>query len=300
MDTPGSNRVTRIETLDDQGLTASLGIFSQGPGIKQLITILRVIDGIDRVDIINLLDKEKVLEKESVHLGFPFQVPGGTMRVDIPWAVIRPESDQMAGACKNYLTVGRWVDVSNDQFGVTWTTLDAPLIEVGGIHVDVPDPFTPESWIQRLEPTQTLYSYVMNNYWETNYKASQEGMTRFRYSIRPHLQYDQAEAARFATQCSQPLIARPADRDCPVATSRLQVTGEGVLVTSLKPSDDGQALMVRLFNAGSQPAAAAITWPEPAPTQVTLSSPSEQVGQPPRGPIQLPPLGIVTLRAELR
>ena len=48
----------------------------KAPGVRQLITILRVIDGIDRVDIINLLDKEKVLDKESVHFGFPFQVPG--------------------------------------------------------------------------------------------------------------------------------------------------------------------------------------------------------------------------------
>jgi hypothetical protein len=299
METPAANQVTRIEALGDQGLTASLGIFSRGPGVKQLITIVRVIDGIDRVDVINLLDKEKVLDKESIHLGFPFQVPGGTMRVDIPWGVIRPETDQLPGACKNYLTVGRWVDVSNDQFGVTWTTLDAPLIEVGGIHMDVPDPFSPASWLQRLEPTQTFYSYVMNNYWETNYKASQEGMTRFRYSIRPHLQYDQAEATRFATQCSQPLIARPADRDSQVATSRLQVSGDGVLVTSLKPSDDGKALMVRLFNAGSQPTTSAITWPAPAPVQVTLSSPREEVGPPLVGPVPLPPLGIVTVRAEL-
>ncbi len=298
MDPPGTNRVTRIEPLGDTGLSASLGVFSQGPGVKQLITIVRVVDGLDRVDVIDVLDKQKVLDKESVHFGFPFQVPAGTMRVDIPWGVIRPEFDQLAGACKNYLTVSRWVDVSNQQCGVTWSTLDAPLIEVGGIHVDVSDPFTPDAWIHHLPPTQTLYSYVMNNYWETNYKASQDGMTRFRYSLRPHLQFDQAAATQFATQCSQPLIARPASRDRPVADSRLQVTGDGVVVTSLKPSDDGQALMVRLFNAGSEPAEATITWSDPVPARVTRSSPREELGKPLEGPVHLPALGIVTLRAD--
>ncbi len=39
----------------------------------------------------------------------------------------------MPSACKNWLTVGRWVDVANAEFGVTWVTLDAPLVEVGGI-----------------------------------------------------------------------------------------------------------------------------------------------------------------------
>ncbi len=299
-DAPAAATVSKIEVFSDHGPSAALGVYTEGPGMKQMITIFRVIDGIDRLDIINLLNKEKVLQPEGVHLGFPFQVPGGTMRVDIPWAVIRPESDQMAGACKNYLTVGRWVDISNDQYGVTWTTLDAPLLEVGGIHMDVSNPFTADAWVQHLEPTQTFYSYVMNNYWETNYKASQEGMTRFRYAIEPHLQYDQAAAARFAMQCSQPLIARPVDPQAAVPQSRLKVSGDRVVITSLKPSHDGQALMVRLFNVSNEPASTAIEWSDPVPVRVTRSSPREEVGPTVEAPVELPPQGIVTLRADLR
>ncbi len=295
---PGSSRVTRIEVLEKRGVTASLAIYGQAAGVRQLITILRVTDGLDRLDIFNILDKEKVLEKESVHLGFPFQVPGGVMRVNTPWAVVVPESDQLPGACKNYMTVGRWVDISNNDFGVTWTTRDAPLIEVGGIHVDVKSPLTSDSWIKHLEPTQTLYSYVMNNYWETNYKASQNGMTLFRYSILPHRQFDQAAAARFAIGRSQPLIVRPANRDDAVLASCLNVAGAGVLVTSLKPSDDGRALIVRLFNASDQPTTAQLKWPDTAPRQMTLSSPREETGKPLDAPITMPPLGIVTVRAE--
>jgi alpha-mannosidase len=296
---PQTSRPVRIEVFSSGGLTASLGIFADAPGCQQLITVIRVIDGLDRVDISNWLDKDKVLEKESVHFGFPFHVPGGVMRVDIPWAVIQPDVDQLPGACKNYFTVGRWVDVSNSQLGVTWSTLDAPLLEVGGIHVDVEDPFTSRSWIKQLEPTQTLYSYIMNNYWETNYRASQEGMTNFRYSILPHKQYDQTAAARFGVERSQPLVATPVRRDAPVPGSRLSVEGQGVIVTSLKPSEDGQALMLRLFNPGAQPAQASIKWRDPAPTRVTISSPREEVGSDVTGPLELPAMGITTLRAEL-
>ena len=60
-----------------------------------------------------MLDKKAVREKEGVHLGFAFNVPDGVMRMDIPWAVMRPEVDQMPGACRKWITVGRWVDVSN-------------------------------------------------------------------------------------------------------------------------------------------------------------------------------------------
>ena len=43
--------------------------------------------------------------KEAVHFAFPFNVPGGEIRMDIPWAVVQPEKDQMPGACKNWFTV---------------------------------------------------------------------------------------------------------------------------------------------------------------------------------------------------
>lgn len=298
-DNPAAARLTRVEVLEAEGLAASLAIQCEAPGARRLTTILRLIDGIERVDIFNVIDKEAVLDKESVHLAFPFQVPGGVMRINTPWAVVVPQSDQLPGACKNYLTVGRWVDISNDQFGVTWATLDAPLMEVGGIHVDVPQPLSSDGWIDHLEPTQKFYSYLMNNYWETNYKASQEGVTVFRYSIWPHAKYDQAATARFAIERSQPLLAIPASPEAPVRDSPLQVAGEGVVVTSLKPSDDGTALMIRLFNAGDRATTAQLKWSDATPQQVTVSSPREEAGEPVAGPLSLPPLGIVTLRATL-
>ena len=68
-----------------------------------------MLDGLDRIDISNVLDKKSVREKESVHLGFAFNVPNPVMRMDVPWAVVRPEVDQLPGACKNWFPVGRWV-----------------------------------------------------------------------------------------------------------------------------------------------------------------------------------------------
>ncbi|MEA1950867.1 MAG: hypothetical protein U9N87_05750, partial [Planctomycetota bacterium] len=158
----------KITVEDDGPLVAALSIESHAPGCKQLVRRLRVVDGLNRVDIADMLDKQPVRSKESVHLGFAFDVPGGRMRIDTPWAVTRPELDQLPGSCKNYLTVGRWIDISNKDFGVTWATLDAPLVEVGRVSVDVPNPMSLDGWITKLEASNTFFSYVMNNYWETN------------------------------------------------------------------------------------------------------------------------------------
>ena len=288
-------------TVKERGpLVASLLIESDAPGCRRLSRELRVVDGIGRVDLINVVDKEQARTKESVHFGFAFNVPDGVMRMDIPWAVVRPEADQLPGACKNYFTVGRWVDVSNSDFGVTWATVDAPLVEVGAITVDVvPNPFQTDCWIKHVAPSATLYSYVMNNYWETNYKASQEGPTTFHYSIRPHARFDAAAAARFGIVRSRPMVAVPVNDDTLVQRSLLRVEPAGVIVSSLKPSEDGKAWIVRLFNAGSTAVKATLSWTDPAPQSVSISSPFEEQGPNVTGPIDLPGYGIVTLRARL-
>ena len=295
---PGS---VEIHPRDTGPLSASLvAISEEAPGCGMLGRIVRLVDGIDRVDVVNFMRKEKVLKKESVHFGFHFNVPGGVMRMDTPWAVVRPEVDQLPGACKNYFSVGRWVDVSNDEFGVTWATVDAPLVEVGAITVDVlPSVFEPDNWIRSLQPTQSFYSYVMNNYWETNYKASQEGFIMFRYSILPHKQFDPAAAARFGIEQSQPLVVVPVDESTPARGSLFRVEPEGVLVSSLKPSEDRRAWMVRLFNSSDVPAKATLSWTDPVPKRVSMSSPFEEEGPELSGRIDLAGYGIVTLRAEL-
>lgn len=295
---PQRNGPVQVKVQDRGPLVASLVIESDAPGCQKLVRQLQVVDRLGRVEVTNLLDKKDIRSPESVHFGFAAHVPAGVVRMDMPWSVVRPETDQLCGACKNYLTVGRWVDVSNAEYGLTWATLDAPLIELGQISVDVASPFMPGVWIERLAPTQTWYSYVMNNYWETNYKASQDGPTTFRYALWPHRSFDQAASARFGIERSQPLVVVPVTRETPRLEPRLRVEPAGVVLATLRPSDDGRALLVRLFNAASTPQKASLEWISDAPARVCRSSPRQEVGAVVRGPIELPAMGILTLRAE--
>ena len=107
------------------------------------------------------------------------------MRLDVPFGVVRPDEDQMPGACKNWFTMGLWADVSNDDYGITWVTLDTPLVQVGGITATLLNSQTrPEVWRRSVGRTQKLYAWAMNNHWGTNYRAYQEGPTRFRFALR--------------------------------------------------------------------------------------------------------------------
>ncbi|MGQ9592009.1 MAG: hypothetical protein ACUVYA_17140, partial [Planctomycetota bacterium] len=198
----------RISVREPGPVVASLAIESAAPGCRKLLREVRVVAGLDRVEIANVVDKAPVREKEGVHFGFGFRVPDGTVRIDVGLAAVRPEVDQIPASSKNWFSVQRWVDISNAEYGVTWAPVDAPLLELGGLTANLLGSQTDHRvWIQKLEPTQTIYSWVMNNHWHTNYRAEQEGPVAFRYAIRPHRAYAPAEAARFGVAASQPLIA---------------------------------------------------------------------------------------------
>jgi hypothetical protein len=289
---PQRNGAPTIAVKEPGPLVASLLIQSDAPGCRSLSREIRVTAGLDHVEIIDTLDKENIYEKEAVHLAFPFKVPGGVVRMDIPFAVARPEADQLEGSCKNYFTVQRWVDVSNEEYGVTWATIDAPLVEVGALTNDP----TVVGWIKTLEPSTTLYSYVMNNYWETNYKASQDGPTLFRYALRPHAGYDAAAAQQFGIACSQPLVAVPAGETAQAAPARVRIMPEGVVATVLKPSDDGQAQILRLFNATGQAQNVKLEWAQPKPERVEISTLAEEPGTEITGAMDMVPWQLVTLR----
>jgi alpha-mannosidase len=290
-------------------LVASLIVESAAPGCKKLVRELRVVAGLDYVEVINTVDKERLQAKsyhakegkESVNFAFPFAVPEGDILIDIPLGVMRPEADQMPSACKNWFCVGRWADVSNRRYGITWVTLDAPLVQVGGLTATLLNSQTdPNVWRKHVEPTQKLYVWAMNNHWGTNYRAYQEGPTVFRFVLRPHGRRDPAEASRFATGFSYPLLAVPARGAQPTGTPLLTVEPSDILVTALKPSDDGKALIVRLFGAAAKVRTASLKWGNEKPKAVFLSDTSERPGRPVGNRIEVPTSSLVSLRAEFR
>lgn len=297
-------------------LVASLIVESAAPGCRKLTREVRVVAGMDYVELINDLDKERAprpakaehpegdyrnrAAKESVNFAFEFNVPGGEVRLDLPLGVIRPEADQMPSACKNWFTVGRWADVANRERGIQWVTLDAPLVQVGGITATLLNSQTnPEVWRKTVEPTQKLYSWAMNNHWGTNYRAHQEGLTRFRFVLRPFRKTDPAENSRFATGFSQPLLPLPARGAKMPKSPLLKLDTDTVLVTGLKPSDDGRAIIVRLFGASGKTEAVKLEWGAWEPKAMFATGTSETPGAKLNGRVTVPGYGLVSVRAEL-
>ncbi len=291
-------------SVKEQGpLIASLLVQSDAPGCHKLTREYRLHALRNYLEIINTVDKAPVRAKEGVHFGFGFQVPDGVVRMDVPWGVVRPQLDQIPGACKNWFSVQRYVDISNQDFGVTLLTPDAPLMEIGGITANLIGSLSdPRSWLDRIEPSTTVYSWVMNNHWHTNYRAEQEGPTTFRFVIWPHEQRAaDAYAVRNSLEYSQPLLVLPACGEQPTAMGfRLLGTpgASNVQVTAFKPSEDGKAWIIRLFGVSGHDEKVTLAWNTSETRQLWLSDNSEEPLQAVNGPIDVPSWSIVTLRVD--
>lgn len=286
----------RVEVCEKGPLVGALRVTSEAPGCASLVREYRITAGSDRLEITDVLDKTRVREKEAVHIVFPFRVPDGTLRLDLGWAWSRPEADQIAGSCKDFFGLQNAADLSNGRYGLTWVSLDAPLMEVGAATDERPGAKGGRVWKTTVPKSQRLFSYALNNYWHTNYKADQDGLITFRYAVEPHAGADLGAAKRIGLDAERPLVTAAAAAALRGADPILRIGTPDVVVTSLRPSRDGRAFIARLYNASLRPVQAVIAGR--SGTTLALSDPEERRGAAVRGPLALVPAEIVTLRIE--
>jgi alpha-mannosidase len=242
-----------VRAKEQGDLVVSLLVEGDAPGAKHYSSEIRLVEGLDRVDVITNIDKLAIRQKEGVHIAFPFSVPEGQLRYDVADGVVRPETDQLAGACKNFFSVESWVDISNREYGVTWATANAPLVELGEITAEQP-------WMKSIKTSSSIYSYVMNNYWHTNYKADQEGPVTFAYSIRPHAAFDATEAAKFGTERRQPLIVSVWGPPGPLHLPLMKLSSTKIIVFSIKPVAAANSWLVHVYNPTAADQMAGLRW----------------------------------------
>jgi alpha-mannosidase len=240
--------------VEDAGpLVATLRVEGAAPGTSSLATRYRLVAGSDRLEVELRLDKSKVRAKESAHLTFDLAVEDGRTIVDQGWNRFDPLRDALPGSCREFVGVHDAVDAAGPAGGVMLGLLDSPLVELGALVDERPNPAGVRSWKTEPAAGTRLHAYLLNNYWHTNYKADQPGPLRFRFVLRPHGPEPSAALSAFSRELQQPLLVSatgPAPR-----APRLEA-GPGVLVVGLRPAPDGGRRLIRLLNAsdGAQPA----------------------------------------------
>jgi alpha-mannosidase len=232
-----------------------------------------------------------------VHFAFPFKVVGATVRYSIPWGNMTAEKDQLPNANRNWYTMQRWVDVSNPTFGITWSSPDAPLFEIGkittggllgGLH------HAPQ-WLSCTPQSSQIYSWVMNNLWHTNFRAEQEeGPATFHYFFNAHpTGFESFKAEQDGLNNHQPLMVAAASAD----HSQLffKVSGNNVYIEAIKPADDGKGVVAQLVNCGTTDSRVSII---AQTVKIWNSDLSEEKKERLNNQFIIPARGVITVRVE--
>jgi len=232
-------------------LAASLKIQASGPGCQDIESEVVLYQNIKRIDIVNRLRKKEILEPEAVYFAFPFKVEGGKFVFEIADGMMEPETQQLPGTTRDWQTVQHWVEVSSPSRTIVWSPVEAPLVQFGDINTG--------KWLKKLEITNSsLFSYAMNNYWMTNFKASQGGLVTFRYALTSRSGgADAVKSGRFGWEVHTPLVAAwiPSETRGTLADSGasfFSIDKPNVVLQSVKKAEDGESLILRLREIGGK------------------------------------------------
>ncbi|HMG19030.1 MAG TPA: hypothetical protein VK573_09915, partial [Gemmatimonadales bacterium] len=224
------------------------------PAVTSTVTLY---DELPWVDIENRLVKTPTLAKEALYLAFPFAFTKPTVDVEVPLGRMTVDRDQQPGSCRDWYCHSHWVWLREGNDGVLWSGPDTPLFTLNDLFRG--------AWRRSIVPDGTLFAYAMNNYWHTNYAASQGGAATFRFRISLLAPGDAAEPVRRGWAACDPLYVSPSYVNATpgplIAKDRaLFYADRNVMIAGAKPADDGEGVIVKLLDVAGQARVVGV-WP---------------------------------------
>ena len=201
-----------------------------------------------RVRFEAFFNKADITEPESLYFTFPFAMHKAQIHFDTAGCDVAYDKEQLPGACRDWFTAGSYVAVAGRGGCLTLACPDAPLFQVGGFH------YGRGVKNSRGLNHALLLAWPMNNYWNTNFRASQPGLIRFRYELSWAEKFSAAACARFAASVARPVVFHPvAASSARDNFTLLASPGDDITVSLLKPSADGNAIIAGLHNHSAEP-----------------------------------------------
>jgi hypothetical protein len=291
--------VTRVETLLDAD-GAHLLRHLEMPGVNgEMQQTISLLAHEDRVRFEAFFNKADETNPESLFFTFPFKLENAQAHFDTAGVSVAYDKEQLPGACRDWFTAGSFVAVAGgpqagDSGGcLTLACPDAPLFQLGGCNYA-----RRQRDVSRINQALVM-AWPTNNYWNTNFKASQPGWLRFRYELAYTPAYNPAWSASFAAAVRRPVMFHPVVSMAKGACDRALIAGldADVTVVSLKPGTCG-ALIVGLRNHAPTPRLVRPIFPGRTPAAMArLNALEEDIRVLPLdAPIELAPRSTTWLR----
>lgn len=173
-------KLVDINVLDKGDVFGRVELIYEVKGCSYYSVILTAYRDIERIDVACRIGKDNVWNPENVYLPLPFTLDNKEeIYIDKAGCYLRPRVDQLPMTCVDFYAIQNGVVLKNKDTSLVIASKDAHLIYMGDIeHHEIK--LCGEDGVNNND---LVYSWVMNNYWETNFKATLGGFYEFNYSI---------------------------------------------------------------------------------------------------------------------
>ncbi|MEI6457151.1 MAG: glycoside hydrolase family 38 C-terminal domain-containing protein, partial [bacterium] len=179
-------------------LTGQMPGCADGDGIRSEI---RLYNNLKMVEFRFSMKKLPVTDPEAVYVAFPFRLSGSHLVYETAGGTVVPGRDQIEGSSSDWNGIQNFVAIKNDTVQIVFVSPEIPLVQLGDINLG--------KFSRKADPkTTTIFSWVLNNYWTTNFLASQEGELKWNYQVTSLHDPSNLSASRFGWGNRVPLLSR--------------------------------------------------------------------------------------------
>lgn len=205
---------------------------------------VRLYNDVKRVELCYDFIRKPETDPSAIYVAMPWQLEGAELAFDVPGGIVRSGTDQIPGTSASWNTVQNFVAARNGDAQILVSGDAVPLYLLGKL---LDDPYRQPRTYEKPH----VFPWLMNNYWTTNFRASQEGEFKCSFAISSTDDTSNTAASRFGWSNRIPLYARV----MPAATagngqqrerSFLRTGCDHVLITSCTPMASGDGILVNL------------------------------------------------------
>ncbi|MBC1582281.1 glycoside hydrolase family 38 N-terminal domain-containing protein [Listeria seeligeri] len=179
--------------VSERGEVSATIVFTYDLEGTQMYEIhMKVYRDTPKIDVTLRLHKDSVWDPENLYISFPFTTGGAEeLYFDKTGCLVRPGVDQLPGTNQEFYLLQEGAAYVGTGKSVILALKDTPLLVLGDLEHHLIELAGQGGVEKNKEP---LYVWVMNNFWETNFKVDLAGFYEFRYTLST-LQTNQADVA---------------------------------------------------------------------------------------------------------
>ncbi len=168
-----------IKIIDNGKIFKTVELIYKLEGTYYSSVVIKLYNNLPKIDFKYKIAKTFSEDVENILLPLALDLGDKETFIDKGYVPFKPGVEQIDGTCMEYYLLDTGVVYKGEKTNISINTLDVPMIYMGDLN------HHPIMLCDKKEENnkRNVYSWIMNNIWETNFKMDLSGAAEFCYSL---------------------------------------------------------------------------------------------------------------------